>query len=146
VSEGHEAAAEREAVRAVVRLGALRAGFRMVEERRTGSGWWAVLRREEEEVFCFVPLGRPFITVSVSTAVARSLWRDRRERAQQVAADFDVAVIAAPNERSEEEVFVNLSLRVFLPGLAPETVPLAAENLEACRQALNRTIAEEEST
>jgi hypothetical protein len=110
------------------------------EETGSEDGFQALLSAEdgEEEVFVAVGVaGGGYVSLSLLLVVDESFFREEVERILEVTSRFDVSPTLIRDPRLEEgEIYLSLSLRIFLDGLGREVYHLALENLREARAAL----------
>jgi hypothetical protein len=130
---------ENASARAQVRHLGAQLGLEVKESGRTG-GFEAVLSspRDGDALFFVVaPLGGGYVSLSLVLVVDEAFFREHIEEVLSVTARYDACVSLARNEQlAEGEVYLNLSIRIFLAGLCEESLSLAFENLRAARDAL----------
>jgi hypothetical protein len=130
---------ENASARARIRhLGAV-LGFEVRESGREG-GFQAVMSSPADGdalFFAVAPLGGGYVSLSLVLVVDEDFFREHIEEVLAVTARYDACVSLARDGKLEEgEVYLNLSLRLFLAGLCEETLGLAVQNLRAARDAL----------
>ncbi len=129
----------------VLHLGA-QLGFEVKETGRE-VGFQAVLSSPPDEsssttdrdgvFFAVAPLGGGYLSLSLVLVVDEAFFREHVEEILGVTARYDACVsLARDGQLAEDEVYLNLSLRIFLAGLCEETLSLAVQNLRAVRDAL----------
>lgn len=92
---------------------------------------------EEEVYFAVAPRGGGYLSVSLVLVVDEAFLRENLDAILEVTSRFDAAISLGRDGALEEgEVYLNLSLRIFLAGLCEEVLELALENLRAAREAL----------
>lgn len=131
---------ETESVRAAVRHLSAREGLHFAERGRQGDGFQAVLTGEEEAgdvFFATAPGGGTYLSLSLILVVDEEFFRDNSFSILDVLSRYEVCPGLTRDETlSDGEVYLNLSIRVFLDGLNGSVFRLAIANLGAARDAL----------
>ncbi len=94
--------------------------------------------QDGESVFLVVaPTGGGYVSLSLVLVVDDEFFREHIEEVLAVTARYDACVSMARDEQlGDGEVYLNLGLRLFLPGLCEDSLSLAVANLRAARDAL----------
>jgi hypothetical protein len=130
---------ESEAVWAALRHISARQGLRISRVDSDDGGFRAVLEPEEGDELFFAQMsttGR-YVSLSLVLVVDEGFFAMNTAAILAVTSGYEVSSRVERDERlKEDEVYLSLSLRLFLPGLNEEVFNLAAENLRAAREAL----------
>ncbi len=136
---------ENASARAQVRHLGAQLGFEVKESGREG-GFEAVLSSSQDTdgvFFAVAPLGGGYLSLSLVLVVDEAFFREHIEEILGVTARYDVCTSLARDDDltkdgrlAADEVYLNLSLRIFLAGLSEDTLSLAVQNLRAVRDAL----------
>lgn len=114
-------------------------GLEVRESGREG-GFQAVMSSPNDGdslFFVVAPLGGGYVSLSLVLVVDEDFFRAHVEEVLSVTARYDACVsMARDGKLAEGEVYLNLSLRLFLAGLCEESLSLAVQNLRAVRDAL----------
>jgi len=129
-----------DALRATVRLYAAREGLACREQPAPEGGLHALLAREEgdgEVYFAVAPAGAAYLSLSLVLVVDEAFFRENSKMILDVTSRYEACVTLSGDEALEAgEVYLNLSLRVFLDGLTRRVFGLALANLSAAKDAL----------
>ena len=128
------------ALRANVRHYAARDGLSFGERPAADGGFHALLAREDgdgELYFAVSPPGSTYLSLSLVLVVDETFFRENSKTILDVTSRYDVCVTLTGDEAlGPGEVYLNLSLRVFLEGLNSRVFSLALSNLAAAKDAL----------
>ena len=94
----------------------------------------------EELFFALLPAAAGYLSLSLVLVVDEDFFRGHVEEILAVTARYEVsASLSRDDLLGAGEVYLNLSLRLFLPGFVQAAFDLALDNLRASRDALART-------
>jgi hypothetical protein len=92
---------------------------------------------DEEVLFAVVPAGGGYLSLSLVLVVDEAFFHARIEEILAVTSRYEVCPSLSRDDRLEDgEVYLHLSVRLFLAPLTSEAFEMAVENLRASRAAL----------